>query len=342
MKMLNEAEEICKHKAVEARVSVDKLQGPLPMQDFVLDGRSWTILNQGRGIFYDCELRSRVFLSVLVVLDEIKDAFISVGGRLHTEKTETKFKVNELLKTNSAATVENLRAFVAVLAPKKAVTARVAGEQDGLVPRHEFSANGSHWSVEEGESSHLYKTKVAANTWLLINVENNLIESVWLEDALMRRRPSKANDRLHEFLTRGPRPIATQDAFKTIVKIASRDRSFDLVALSSMTALEIIQARVDFEKDVINNANEMPSVIKVCKGELNRHASKSSHTYFGHLHNCCNEPVHVSVRFDIRFSALYIFLEGNLMASKRCSLRFPFTRRALTDYIEAELCDVID
>lgn len=341
MKTLEAVNDLCAQKSVAARVSVDMNGGPLPERDFELDGRKWKFMQRGPTTWYDCELRKGAYLSLLISDGAIADAFVAISGRLRKESADTKARVMAILDKNPKPTIENLRAFFATLAPNHAVTARVASEKSGLVPRSDFSDGNHVWSVQEGESSYLYKTKVAANTWLLVNVEiDNKIDSVWLEDALMRQRSSKANNQLHEFLTHGTRPIATYDAFNTLVKIASRDRSFSLSAIGSLTALEVIQARVDFEQDMITNENEMPNVLKVCKGELMRH--RGPRVYSGDLASYCNESVHVAVSIDMGLSAFRVYLEGNLMTNKRCSLRFPFTYSALVAYVEAELCGVID
>lgn len=434
MNMLNDVVKICERNTIEARVSVDQDNNVLPEHDFTVDGRQWQYMQKGSTTWYDCRLRSIVYVSLMVSDDCISDAFVTISGVVRKESTETRAKLTSILDGNPKPSIENLRVIFALFFPNKQATARVAGEddrhvsfdtlpdtfkvgsilfkrfhgnvrnatykcepnykieitsygrvflyknddcfrtftidfnvpssdfkgimsalapyfssvstarvageKDGLVPRSDFSTDSNHWSVQEGESSYLYKTKVAANTWLLVNVElDNRIDSVWLEDALMRQRPSKANNNLHEFLTRGPRPSATYSAFQALVRIARRDRSFDLVTLGALTALEVVQARVDFEKNMIRDVDEMPRVLKVCKGELKWNSDM--HAYCGDLASHRNESVHVTVCVGFG-SAFRVFLEGNMMVNKQFSLRYPFTHSALVAYIEAELCDVID
>lgn len=140
--LFDSALKICRAKSATARVA-DEPDNLLPNSQFKAAGLTWNVMESDGTNWYDAEVRSNVFVSVLVSNNEISDAFVSINGTLRNESDSTKAAIRDIL--GSEPTIKNLEKITRALFPRKTATARVASEHDQSLS---FSSLPSEFSID--------------------------------------------------------------------------------------------------------------------------------------------------------------------------------------------------
>lgn len=298
--LFDSALKICRAKSATARVA-DEPDNLLPNSQFKAAGLTWNVMESDGPTWYDAEVRSKVFVSVLVSNNEISDAFVSINGALRNESDSTNAVIRNIL--GSEPTIKNLEKITRALFPRKTATARVAEERSDLVPQCDFELDGSFWSVENGAKADLYKCKAGPNNWLLIEVDDDHnIKAAWLEDALMRPKRVKALNKIAEFVDERRR--ATMDNFERLLKIArSAPATLSMIGAGLTPALEVVQARFAGELTDIT-FKTLPRAL-----DLGRYKLKLTE----------RTPYDVTYESDSRRIALSIESDGSIIADYRGS-----------------------